>query len=501
VTDTDVPTLYPSATQLWQYAQTVNAIAGLAASLRARLARARQDDGRLAYSEAEHAARLHQASQLPPIRLMTNQEQARWQHRIPAELAALPHDEPFTVWTAQLVNHAGHPTGQWGLEAHCWDRGRPTSSVFAVCRDAADALAMTRHLREHGSPDQLHLLHQLATGAVKPSAPVLDPARWEAALRTALPASLADRIIIKDPAHPHHRAWQQLLRLADTEVRRVGADPTKLARLVATVPQWRANVRNPPAVARWALIESRTNPAYPATVAATHHQARRPQPAPSPVPLRLAHVRTPQDALVWARGLDRRDPSHRLEAKAGFGHWGSQTDTILARTFTDLVEHTNTAATRNHQASPTPTAGGTDAAALTELANEVHRLDPAKPTDRQAAHMMLGQVPLDIDRLLAAKFGQDPTFAHRLHTIYPNGLPQDTAARRRLAQAGETAAAAMAVPDDPATPAREDLHGHRTAAGDLAVADRHHALAETAAGQPPTTVRRTEPATPARRRR
>src|SRR5262249_10980777 len=159
---------------------------------------------------------------------------------------------------------AGVPTGEWGLEAHCWDRGRATGSVFAVCRDAADALAMTRHLREHGSPDQLHHLHQLATPTSAPPtrppparpppppptpgpaptprptqapAPALDPARWEAALRAALPAALADRIIIKNPAHPHHRAWQELHRLADTEVRRVGADPAQLARLIATVPQ------------------------------------------------------------------------------------------------------------------------------------------------------------------------------------------------------------------------------------------------------------------------
>jgi hypothetical protein len=176
LTDTDVPTLYPSATQLWQYAQTVNTIAGLAASLRARLARARQADGRLAFAEAEHAARLHQARQLPPIRLMTDQEQARWQHRIPAELAALPHNEPFTVWTAQLVNDAGQPTGEWGLEAHCWDHGRPTSSVFAVCPDAADALAMTRHLREHGSRDQLQVTRSsqitAASGGLRP-----DPSR------------------------------------------------------------------------------------------------------------------------------------------------------------------------------------------------------------------------------------------------------------------------------------------------------------------------------------
>ena len=138
---------------------------------------------------------------------------------------------------------------------------------------------------------------------------------------------------------------------------------------------------------------------------------------------------------------------------------------------------------------------GTDPATLAELATEVDRLDPTKPIDRRAAHIMLGRVPVQIDRLLAEKFGTDPQFAEKLHTVYPEGLPEADAATWRSRAHGDEqdAAAALAVPDDPHTPQREDEQARTAAARGLGLAARQHGIATAVAGQRPVVVRRTEP--------
>ena len=432
------PTLHPSATQLWQYAQAFNSIAMLSARLRARMSQTRHAAGRLAFSDAEHAARLHEARQLPPIRLMSDQERTDWQQRVPRSLAAPPHDEPVAVWTAQLADSRGNTTGQWGLEAHARDSQGRDAELFLVCRDASDALALTRHLREHGTTNHLRTLQDLALAKQRPAerpsapqigrrtAPLLSEADWAAALRHELPADLAARIIVTDPAHPHHTAWRELHHLASSEVERVAADPARLAALVRSVPRWRAGVRNPPALAHWALVEARASGTYLDTVRAD------PKPSPpaaalapathAPPPLR--EVRDPAQAHQWAHGLDARNPQHRVEAKAGLGRWGSTVDALLATKFPGLIDETATAARRNQPTDQPAHDTTVDQATLSELTAEVDRLDPAKPIDRRAAYLMLGRVPLDIDRLLAAKFGHDARFAQRLQQIHPDGLPE-----------------------------------------------------------------------------
>lgn len=155
----DAPTSLPTSQEVWQWAQTLNAISGVAARIRAR----REREGRLAHSDDEHAARQHGARQHPPVRLMSDDEQLKWQRRIPSALTAQLRDEPFTVWTARMVDPEGKPTDEWGLEANTWDeRGTPTSSLLLVLRDAEDALAMTRHLREHGTAEDILRVYQLA---------------------------------------------------------------------------------------------------------------------------------------------------------------------------------------------------------------------------------------------------------------------------------------------------------------------------------------------------
>jgi hypothetical protein len=486
------PTLYPSATELWQYAQAITSISNLAARVRMLLARARERAGRLAFAEDEHAARLHEARQHPPLRAMTEDERASWQDRVPAELAhtATADDGACSVWTAHLVDADGTPTGEWGLEAHTWTARTATASLFVVCRDAEDALALTRHLREHGTSEELARLSQLAASQPgrfvqqEASGPqlgrhapalVLNEAEWEAALRTELPANLADKIIVKDPAHPHHVAWRELHELANGEVARLGVDPSRLAALVHRVPRWRDDIRNPAALAHWAITQARSSADYAKLVAAPM-TATKPEPTAAPV---LIDVHTPGQALAWARGLDPTDATHRVEAKLGFGRWGSTVDAILAERFPGITERTNVAAGRR------PVEPDTDSATLAELAAEVERLDPTKPIDRRAAHVMLGRVPPEIDRLLADKFGQDPQFAEKLHTLYPDGLPDaDAATWRNRATGTEGAAAAQAATgDDPRTPQREDITGRNAAARELGIAAQQHGIAAATANR------------------
>jgi len=494
----DVPALSPSATELWHYAQAITNISTLAARLRGHLSRAREQDGRLAFSEAEHAARHHQARQHPALRLMTSAEQAAWQQRAPDVLTAPPPGQPITVWTARLVDAAGTPTGQWGLQAHTWQSGVVTASLLVVCRDAEDALALTRHLRQNGTPEHLTRLHQLAThtpghhpaaGPAPAGGPmlgrraeplVLSEADWAAALRRELPTALANQIIVTDPAHRHYAAWRELHQLANHEVAHAGADPARLAALVHTVPAWRDDVRNPPALAHWAITQNRgparnTHTAEPP--AAHSHGVQGP---------------SPSQVLTWARGLDPNHPEHRVHAKLEFGNWPAAVDQALARSFPSLVDQTRAAAGSQGRGAP-----GNDQTTLAELTAQVQHLDPAKPIDRRAAHLMLGRVPPEIDRLLAEKFGDDPRVAEKLHTLYPDGLPAASARHNRGDSDGDepNAAAAPAHHNNP--------HDHTTTARDLSPAAPQRRITTPVAGQQPPTTRQAEPhpsARPQRRR-
>jgi hypothetical protein len=495
-------------------------------------------EGRLAESDGEHASRLDDARAEPAVRPMTADEQQEWFSRIPAGLRS-QREESFTVWTAQVGRG-------WGVEATTWGTatGTPTSTLLVFCRDDEDALDLCRHLRENHTPHDLSRLQEMAADAVREPAPTEAPGSpvatsgsgryraplalseeaWEAALRAELPPRLADRIIVKDPAHPHHTAWRELCALANEEVGRVGADPAALARLVRTVPTWSENVRKPPALAQWALTEMRSSPNYEQAI-------RRPQPTAGPdstapssttadqpsvvdgevVPnrLRLDQVSSPQQALRWAEELEATNPQHRLEAKSGVGRWGAGVDAVLARKFPGLMQATNAAAKRQrdrdergaeqvavHVPEETPPAeASTDPEQRKLLLKEVERLDPAKSGDRLHAFAMFGHVSSpEVDLALARKFGDDDRFAQKLVAHYPGGLTEiEKAAWRGRADANEQRGAAhMAVPDDPDTPPREDADARATATGDQQAAAAQHAAAAAVSTTPPV-LRPTEP--------
>lgn len=540
----ETPTLGIAPNEAYQWIQAINGVTSASAALRQFVVRARARrarEGRLANSDGEDAARQQEAQRHPPLRLMSDDEQLEWQQRVPSELAAQQAGEPFSAFSAQMVNGQGVPTGEWGVEATAWAQGAPAAKLMVVCRDAEDAMAMTHHLRANGSSEHFGRLHELAARApagqyIEAPAPaagpqahpggrtsrlVLSEDAWEAALRQELPAELADKIIIRDPKQKEHWKWRDFHEMANEEVLRVGADPAELAKLVRKLPTWDSDVRSYPAIGKWALGQARGLNNYENIVAPGRAGGTPSDPgveqAPAAalpsenrtgttVPPRLSEVRSPRQARTWAEGLNPRDRTHGFEAEFGFGQWGADIDNILASKFPYLVDRVNAAAKKERdrdavQAGQLPAAEPTiDPATQQELLAEVDRLDPAKPVDRRVAHAMLGKPidregrpPSELDRRIIEKFADDPGIAEKVSILYPDGLPEAEAAAWRNRAQGDDAAAATerAQPDDPQTPQREDVAAEADAQGNQGVADQRRGIAHTVAGQQPAVVRRT----------
>lgn len=521
------PQLHLSGTEIYQWAQFFTLISQLSARLRQR----REMDGRLAHADGEHASRLADARMEPAMRPMTEHERHEWLGWIPAELRS-QREESFTVWTAQVGN-------AWGVEANTWDTttGTPTSNLLVACRDAEDAIDLCRWLREHQTPNDLVSLQAIAADAVRrpvmtgstesragaPAAarhriePVLSEQEWEAALRAQLPPRVANRIIVKDANHPHHAAWRELHALANEEVWRVGADPVQLARLLREASTWRENVRKHPGLAYYLITEARTSPGYEQAVRSqppAGSDARNPSRTSSydahslhrvvaATRLRLDQVSSPLDAVRWAGELETSNPEHRIEAKLGFGRWGSEVDTVLARKFPGLMQSTHAAAERQQRrdgsriehgvlhtpADDTSTESSAVPTPTRELLQEVDRLDPARGGDRLQAFAMFGHVSSpEVDLALARKFGDDERFALKLASRYPGGpaeIEEAAAWRSRAEGTEQRGAANMARLDDPDTVPREDVLSRAAATGDQQTAAAQRGVAAAVTSKPP----------------
>ncbi|MFJ8966686.1 hypothetical protein ACIRG5_45555 [Lentzea sp. NPDC102401] len=461
----DAPELGLSAQEIHTWTQLVIGLATVSSLARRHLERARLE--RLAFADAEHAARMYEQSLHPPLRQMNAEEQQAWQRRVPRELAGPQPGESVTVWTAWMADAQGAPTGEWGVEAHSWGRdGAATSSLWVVCRDAEDAIGMQAYLRKFGTAEDLGRLRYLAGAGqgqfvVSPSvdapevvrrprsAPVARPVdrniimQFEAALRALLPAH-AGSVLYPDLVSDEHDAAKELRRLVHDEVRQSGVTPYALAKIVATVPRWNASegVRNAPALAIWAIKRVRSSSGYerfaeqsarsdsaPAAEPSTPRESAEEQ---STTALRLREVRTAAQARRWAEHLDPRNTEHQIEAKQGFGEW-PEVDGLLAAKFPSLVSHALAAAKKEQdkkaavvvaaeEVAVGSAALGDDAAVATvddsevhtseqsaykraEMAEWVDTLDPRKGMDRTLARSTLGRSGVEIDRRLAAKFG------------------------------------------------------------------------------------------------
>ncbi|WP_158886226.1 hypothetical protein [Amycolatopsis anabasis] len=558
--DGEPPAVVPSGQTAYQW--TIAAQGFI--SLFQRLAANRERKGRMAYDDAEQAALAHLQRQVPPMRLMSTEEQEAWQRRVPADLATQTDGEPFAVWWAKMDDEGSG----WGVEAHTYTpSGAPSSSLFVVCRDHEDAIELSRWLRDHPTPRDLARIHEVAghspgeyeftadaDGAEQNTGPrrggdraarplVLGEDAWAAALGRNVPEPLATRLLAEsDLNHPDFPAWQELHRLANEEVGRVGADPDKLAGVIGRMLSGWREVKWPSRAAHSVLNQARELPRYEDMVRSTF-PGQQAGPAPGTgardergrgpgggngmvvdsevvdtTPPRPRAGSSPAEALKWAQSLDPRNLEHRVMAKAEYTRWGSAVDEVLQEKFPSVVpkakdtarkearrrgEAPVAAATTGTSAAETPAAREIDAETLAAHAKDVERLDPAKSIDRRAALTMLGHVPPEIDRMIADKFADDERITERVTELYPDGLPEAASWRNRADADDAHAAANMSTPDSPQTPAvDEQAQGQAAATGEQHAANAEKAAAGAASART-ATVRHpgaTPPARPRTRR-
>ncbi|ATY17110.1 hypothetical protein CU254_41780 (plasmid) [Amycolatopsis sp. AA4] len=539
------PIPLPSGHDFQQWAFAINQFSQL---LSQRLAASRERAGRMARSDAEQSDLEHLARQVPPLRLMRDDEQEAWTRRVPADLATQFEGEPSAVWWAKMDDEG---TG-WGVEAHTYtNSGAPSASLFVVCRDAEDAADLAKWLRDHPTPADLTRIHELAGhrpgefsdeyewsepnanagprmgGRARPLA--LGEDAWAEALHRNVPGTLATRLTDeRDPMHPDFAAWQELHALANEEVSRVGADPDRLAMIIGrALSSWR-EVKWPSRAAYSVLNQARELPRYEDTVRApgTDREPGRGAPPPgggmvvdgevvATSPPRPGPGSSPADALRWARGLDPDNTEHRFMAKAEYTRWGQTVDRELERKFPSVVPRSKAAAraeARRRGESPVAAAvtGETaaevmaarelDADTTAELAETVRKWDPDKAIDRRSALTMFGHSYPEVDAMIVEKFPDDERIQQRAAELYPDGIPEAAAWHGRADKDEGRAAADRATPDDPDTPTIDErADGQANAANEQNAANAENAAGKAAAARP-ATVHRTATTTPARPR-
>ncbi|SFQ31295.1 hypothetical protein [Amycolatopsis rubida] len=538
------PKVLPDGHELQQWAFTLNQFSQL---LSQRLAASRERAGRMARGDAEQSDLEHLVRQVPPLRLMSDDEQEAWLRRVPADLATQFEGEPSAVWWAKMDDEG---TG-WGVEAHTYtNSGAPSASLFVVCRDAEDAADLAKWLRENPTPADLTRIHNLAAhapghftdehewteqgpgagprmgGRARPLA--LGEDAWADALHRNVPGTLGTRLTDeRDPMHPDFAAWQELHALANEEVTRVGADPDRLATIIGrALSSWR-EVKWPSRAAYSVLNQARELPRYEDTVRAPGAEREPGRGAPpgggmvvdgevvATTAPRPGRGSSPADALRWARGLDPDSTEHRFMAKAEYTRWGQTVDRELERKFPSLVRRSKEAAraeARRRGESPVAAAVTGESAAevmaareldadtTAELAETVRKWDPDKANDRRFALTMFGHGHPEIDAMIAEKFPHDERIQERVAERYPDGIPEAAAWRGRADKDAGRAEAEMATPDDPATPAiDEHAEGQATAAGEHNAAAAENAAGKAAAART-ATVHRTVTTTATRPR-
>jgi hypothetical protein len=537
----DVPSLLPSSSEAIQMAQVL-------LFARDALQRARARRGRLAYSDAEHTDQVEEALSGPaPLRLMTDEEQAEWAKSWDAtftnELRAASPGEPF-VWAAPLPGDAGGFGGEWGVECRTFDQaGAPTGTIFLACRDLRDANGMYQHLRANATPKELARLQDWASGldamwnnsvAPAPSAeasaggeptptratrpqPVqlrLTEQQWISELQKAFPDSKAAglRALLEaaNPRHPHHKSWRSLHSEANREVAVAGADPAKLAGIVANAGWY--NWHNAPGLAKFMIVEARRHPDYaervrpraaaaqsavpvqpareagataqPPAVGTAARDVTHPGSAPTApeVPQHLAEVRSPEAALAWAQHLDRDSAEDLAEAKVAIRRWGSDVDEVLVEKFPSILE-AEAATVRRERAKKS---GDAEAAVVavssgTGQSQQDHvqwasnldaksrvgaqyALRPSNPEVNYALFLRMRELREQSGR--TEPDAVEVKFEEKFFSLHPDGEAEAAAWRSRAQADEQRAAVAMAVPDVSATPAREDVISQGEAAGE-----------------------------------
>lgn len=232
----DLPILGLPAYRMAEMAQVLNMIAQQVAMRREAL-------GRAAWSDAEHAARLHDLQKSgPALRAMTEDERRRWSELESEAETLRSADQHVTTRTERLEEG-------WGVEARGLRGEDVVAEAYVVCRDEAGAQELAEWLREDGNPESVTRLAEVADAASdalrrqKEALEALDGPALIGELTERLGADLTQRLTNDEAWAACHATFAGAVR--------AGHDLDELADVVNRLDYSRA--RKPAALASWAI--------------------------------------------------------------------------------------------------------------------------------------------------------------------------------------------------------------------------------------------------------
>jgi hypothetical protein len=339
-----VPTLELPSAALMQWSQ-------LALLLAAQLGARRERLDRLAWSNDEHAARVHDLAELreavePAVRAMTIDEIAHW----PVS------DSDRLPGTAGSVSAEVAPiSDRWAVHATAWHDDTTVGQVWVSCRDEDLARELAREIVASGEPETVYRLGAhvaLAEQAdayraqVQVTVSPTDRHAMAGHVRSAWSPEVA-AAVVGCPAWP---------TLADklAAAHRDGQDLTTLLGGLNT--SGLRTARKPAALAAWLLDQ--------ATSRLPEHSRPHEQPSPAVDPHRA-------ELLSWIDQLDPASSIDRVGALGVLGQYGIGVDARLLTQFPGLLDD---AAHRATQVAAETLAGDRERSAA------AHQATPDDPT-------------------------------------------------------------------------------------------------------------------------
>ena len=276
--------------------------------------RGRRDQlDRLAWSDAEHAARAHdlterrQATTEPAVRAMTAEEIAHW---------PTSGSDDATGTAGPVSAQVAPVNDRWALHATARGADGTVRPVWVSCRDENTARDLATEILARGEPEAVHRLaghlqlgEQLAAQhtQVQASAPPADRVAMAAHIRGAWPADAAAAAL-------NCRAWPTLAEKL-TAAQHDGHD---LDRLLGAMDTSRIpTARKPAALASWMLDQATT----PGATGGGH--------VPAPEQTSTAHHPGHDQIVSWADQLDPASMIDRVGALGVLGYCGTGVDTRL----------------------------------------------------------------------------------------------------------------------------------------------------------------------------
>ncbi len=310
-----VPTLELPSAALMQWSQ-------MALLLATQLAARREQLDRLAWSDAEHAARAHdlaerrQATTEPAVRAMTAEEIAHW---------PTSGSDDATGTAGPVSAEVAPVNDRWALHATARGDDDTVSQTWVSCRDENTARGLASEILARGEPAAVHRL----AGHLQLGEQRRRPAHPGSGQRTARRPRRHGRAhtgcVARDAAAAalNCRAWPTLAEKL-TAAQHDGHD---LDRLLGAMDTSRIpTARKPAALASWMLDQ--------ATTPGAHRRRARASPGSRPAP------HTTQATTRSGRGLQQLDPASmidRVGALGVLGYCGTGVDTRLLARFPDLL--------------------------------------------------------------------------------------------------------------------------------------------------------------------